>query len=246
MDRESLRKSAANRRSDTSVKEERRATWHCKFCLRDYQTETGFMKHHCPEHERLEELKSPRGQTAYALYSEWMRLQRRSVPPAETFMVSKQYNYFLKFVDWADKTAIPNAMQFVKLMVQHDVQPLLWSRSTTYSLYLGWYDEVYPPEQQFIETLDELRAMAVDHGVPLSGIYENLGASEISRLVRRRKLSPWLLIVSPRFLEWARRLPQHDRDRLNEAIDFHAYAKKLGASPQMSKELKAACEQEGL
>lgn len=245
MDREALRKAASSRRNETATVE-KTTIWHCTHCLRDYHTETGFMKHHCPARLRLDEMKTPNGQAAYSMYSEWMRLQKRSVPPPETFMTSKQYNYFIKFVDWADRTAIPNPTQFVRLMVESGTQPVLWCRTATYELYLQWYDNTYSPESQFLETFDRLHLMAIDMRVPLSEIYEAVGPQELAKLVRRRKLSPWLLVVSPKFLAWIMARPQHERDLLNEAINFGAYAAKLNKHPELAREFRKACESENV
>lgn len=246
MDREALRKAAANRRSDATVTPVAAPSWHCEFCLRDFQTENGFMNHHCAERERLEEMKSPRGTSAYAFYSEWMRLQKRSVPPAERFMTSRQYNYFIKFVDWSEKTAIPNPNQFIKVMVETGTQPVLWCRDTTYAMYLQWYDNAYPPAEQFLETFDRLTNFARELNVPLNEVYAALGARDLSRLVRRRKLSPWLLVVSPNFLKWVQSLPSVERDMVGEAINFGAYAAKLNQYPELAREFRTACESENV
>lgn len=244
MDREALRKAAASRRSDATVPTVKSPTWHCEFCLRDFQTENGFMNHHCAERAKLDEMRSPRGTAAYAYYSEWMRLQKRSVPAADRFMNSRQYNYFIKFTDWAEKTAIPNPNQFIKVMVETSTQPVLWCRDTTYAMYLQWYDNAYPPIEQFIETFDRLTNHARELGVPISEVYPAMGAREIARLVRRRKLSPWLLVVSHKFLKWVQGLPQVEREILGEAINFGAYAGKLNQNPELARELRAACESE--
>jgi hypothetical protein len=204
------------------------------------------MNHHCPERAKLEEMRSPRGQAAYAYYAEWMRLQKRSVPDAERFMNSRQWNYFLKFTDWSEKTAVPRPNQFIKLMVETATQPVLWCRDNTYAMYLQWYDNVYPPTQQFIETYDALASYARDLEVPISGVYPAIGAMEIARLVRRRKLSPWLLVVSQNFLNWVRALPPMERDVLSEAINFSAYAQKLKQNPELAREFASACELENV
>lgn len=246
MDREALRRAAASRRSDVAIQTTPSATWHCEFCLRDFQTENGFMKHRCAERERLEELKSPRGQAAYAYYSEWMRLQKRSVPVADRFMSSRQYNYFIKFTDWVEKTAIPNPNQFIKVMVETGTQPVLWCRDTTYAMYLQWYDNAYPPVNQFIETYDRLVNHATELGVPLTEVYPAMGASLIARLVRRRKLSPWLLVVSQKFLKWVQALPPAEREIVSEAVNFGAYAAKLNQNPELARELRAVCDAENV
>lgn len=245
LNREELRKAAASRRNDAAAVE-RVTVWHCDHCLRDYATETGFMNHHCPEFEKLELLRSPQGQAAYSYYADWMRANKRSVPPQETFLNSKQFNYFVKFAGWVDKTAVPNVKRFVELMVETDTPPMLWCRDTTYALYLEWFDNAFPPEQQFVETLDFMRKLSIDHEVEPKQLYTHLGAFEIAKYVRHRKISPWLLVVAPGFLNWVSKLPQHERDVLNEAINFMAYANKIRANPELAALLRKACEQEAL
>jgi hypothetical protein len=245
VNREDLRKSAAGRRNSL-VETPQNTVWHCEYCSRDYQTENGFMNHHCREREKLDELRSPLGQSAYLHYSAWLRYKKRSVPPAETFMASRQYNYFIKFAEWAAKTAIPNIDRFIELMVETDTPPMLWCRNTTFALYLQWYDSTYPPEFQFIETLDFLKITASDYACDLRDVFSTLGYTAIAKLVRRRKISPWLLVVSPVFLRWAQSLSQEKRDILNEAIDFRTYADKIKERPELAAELRTACQQEGL
>lgn len=204
------------------------------------------MRHICRERERLDELRTPIGQAAYAYYGEWLRLQRRSVPKPEAFMRSAQYQHLLRFARWVDTTAVPNPNQFIKLMVETGTLPALWCRSQTYEMYLQWYDGVYPPEEQFLETYDRLVTMASDLKVPLAEVYGAIGPNELARLVRRRRLSPWLLVVSPRFLTWVQTLDHTARDVLNDAISFSAYASKLRQRPELARELRRACEAEGI
>lgn len=242
MDREALRKEAASRRNDVGAPLQQAISWNCEFCLRSFMTENGFMNHRCPEREKIEELKSPTGQAAYSFYSEWMKLQKRSVPDQDRFMNSRQYNFFMKFAVWSEKTAIPNPMQFIKVMVETGTQPVLWCRDTTFAMYLEWYDNAYPPIDQFLETLDKLSMYAVDYGVPLEQVYQAMGAREIAKLVRRRKLSPWFLTVSKKFLEWVQSLSADERGMVSDAVNFGAFAGKLKQQPELARELRAACE----
>lgn len=241
LNREVLRNAAASRRTN-DLMDVQKPMWPCEFCRRDFVTESGFMRHVCAERERLEELRSPRGQAAYSFYAEWMRLKKRSVPAQETFMTSRQYKHFIKFKDWSEKTAIPSVLQFIKLMVQAEVEPVLWCRDTTFAMYLQWYDGTYSPLDQFIETLDSLIKSAEEHEVPLSKIYPTLGPSALAKLIRRRKLSPWLLALSPNFLDWVQRLPDNDRDLLATAVNFGAFATKIQQNPELAREFRLACE----
>ena len=248
MDRESLRQASLSRRTNATIEqtESKSVKWNCDYCSRSFVTELGFMQHKCREKERLDELRSPTGQAAYSYYSLWMTANKRSTPPTETFLTSRQYSNFIRFAQWAEKLSIANVPQFIKLMVEAEVQPPLWCRSNTYELFLQWYEGVYPPEAQFIDSLDELKHLAIDAACPLPDIFSHLGPIEIAKLVRKRKLSPWLLVTSKAFLTWAQRQPQYDRDMLNEAIDFKAFSLKLSANIELTKLLKEACQNEGL
>ena len=200
------------------------------------------MRHHCAEREKLETLRSVRGQAAYSFYAEWMRAKKHSVPDQTRFMSSRQWNYFLNFVDWSEKTAIPNQVQFIRLMVESSVEPVLWCRDNTYAMYLQWYDSSYPPRDQFMETYGALERHSEELGVPLNKVYQALSPKVVAGLVRRRKLSPWLLAVSPNFLAWVRLLPENERTQVADAVNFGAFAAKINANPELSKELRAACE----
>lgn len=247
MNRDLLRQAAASRRNENEVVPTRRnAVWGCTHCLRDFQTELGFMNHRCRERERIEELKTPMGQSAYASYAEWMRLQKRSVPSQETFIHSKQYNYFIKFAEWIKKISIPNPNQFIRLMVESKTQPVLWCRDTTFALYLQWYDNAYSPEQQFADTYEYLHALAVKHEVSIDKIYETLGPDELTQLIRRRKISPWLLVVSTNFLKYIQTLPALEKQILSEVINFGAYVDKLRKFPVLAREFRSACEAENV
>lgn len=246
LDREELRKAAANRRSDEAAPSDNKVRWDCGFCSRGFLTENGFMSHFCKEREKMDLLKSPQGQAAYQFYSEWMRLKRHSIPAPDRFMSSKYFNQFVKFVEWSEKVAIPVPASFIKLMVETNVLPSMWCRSNTYEMYLTWFDNVYPPESQFLESLDKIKEIAADEGCTPGEVYEKIGVRELIKLIRRRKLSPWLMITSSRFLTWAQALPQTDRDDLNTAINFLAYANKLNANPALARILKAACDDEHL
>jgi len=205
------------------------------------------MSHFCKEREKMDMLKSPQGQAAYQFYCEWMRMKRHSIPPADRFMASKFFNQFIKFVEWSEKVAIPApSSSFIKLMVETNVLPSMWCRPNTYEMYLTWFDNAYPPETQFLESLDKIKEIAADEKCKPGEVYEKIGARELIKLIRRRKLSPWLMVTSSRFLTWAQALPQIDRDDLNTAINFLAYANKLNANPALARMLKTACEDECL
>lgn len=247
LNRDDLRNSAKSRRTDeSSVVMTDHALWSCEYCKRDFVRETMFMNHKCPEHERIEELKTPRGQAAYSYYSIWMKALKRSVPNIETFSNSRQYNYFTKFHDWVIKAAVPNISTYIQLMVEADVKPVMWCRTTTYELYLAAYDKMVTPEIQFLESMDRLKHIAETNNVKPSEVYNFLGPIELAKLIRKRKLSPWFLCTSHRFIRWAMALPEFERELIIQASGIGAFTAKLKSNQRLTAEFRAASEAEDL
>jgi hypothetical protein len=204
------------------------------------------MGHTCKGRAKLDQLQSITGQVAYSYYGDWMRARRRSVPSAEKFLTSRYYNTFIRFADFADKTAIPNTEQFIKQMVELNYDPVLWTNRGVYAAYLEWFDRAYPPESQFMESLDQLTRLAADGEVQLTNIYEYLGAESLVKLVRRRKVSPWFLVTSKKFISWATALPTLEKQLVTDCVNVGAYGLKLQARPDLVHMFRAASAEVGL
>lgn len=244
MNREDLRKAANHRRADEA--DEAKVSWDCTFCNRSWATELGFMKHKCKEREKLDKLQSIQGQAAYSYYSEWMRTRKMSVPSAERFLASRYYNHFIRFAEHVERTAIPNVEQFIKRMVEFNYDPVMWTNRAVYASYLEWFDRAYPPEKQFIESLEQLQSLARDEEVPLPEIYTALGTERLIKLVRRRKVSPWFLVTSKKFISWASALPEFEKQMVTDCINVGAYGLKLQARPDLVHLFRAASAEAGL
>lgn len=234
MDREALRNQAAGRRrygeEETDL---RRGAWFCGYCQHEFATEGGFMRHRCKGRLKLEELKSPTGQAAYLYYGEWMKLSKRSVPSIETFSTSRCYSSFIKFAEWASKTHLPSPTGFIRLMVESGVQPPLWCRDNAYALYLKNYDEVVPPDKQFIDSYDALLQLSDDHGVPVAAVFSVIGVDALLNLVQRRKLSPWFLVASETFREFKNSCSEVDKQRLEDGAQISAMVLRIKQSEKL-------------
>ena len=246
MDREALRNQAASRRNGDVVVEAR-LKWHCDYCVRDFTFERAFMNHTCKEKQRAEELRSPIGQAAYAHYSEWMRVQRHTVPPIETFAESKFYSTFIRFADHAKKTNLPDVSSFIKLMVESGkVPPGLWCRDNVYSMYLQAYDAAVTPEKQFLRGIDELIALATELKVELKDVFPAIGCTTLIELVAKRKLTAWILLASDQFKAYLLSLEPEEKSALASAINVPAAIERFRQEPYLLKEFTQATKELGL
>lgn len=233
MDRETLRSQAASRRNHVdAAPSTRKVKWTCEFCAHDFASERIFMKHYCKERLRLEELRGPIGTAAYAYYSDWMRLNKRSVPPIETFGSSSYYNAFVRFATQVHRIKMPNPSGFVKAMVENgNVQPSLWCRDNVYAMYLQGYDKIVSPTKQFLESVDLISEYANEQSIRRAQVFEVMGVDKILELVQKRKLSPWFLVSSSAFRDFMKSRNEVDADRLEGGVQVGAMIMCIQQSP---------------
>lgn len=245
MDRAELKKKAAGRRSGAEAPSAAPA-WGCEYCGKSFMREGAYMTHSCPEKRKLEQLRSIDGQSAFQYYNAWMKAQGRSEQPIETFGESRYFSTFFKFAEYARRTNLPKVGDFIKFMVEQKLTPTLWARDNVYAMYLQRYDQLVPPERQFMESVEELQQLATELGVKLPKIFEALGPADLINLIRRRKLSFWLLLASSRFRSYLLSLPEEDKERLKLALNVGAAVNRTTAEPALFKELGEAAKELGL
>lgn len=246
MDREALKLRAANRRNGLDAEKPSRPKWSCEYCGHGFAHEVTFMRHHCAERKRLDELRSPVGQSAYIFYSEWMKAKKRSVPPIETFATSRLYTTFVKFADYATRTNMPNTSMFVRLMVEHDVNPTLWARDQTYALYIQWVDEATPPLLQAADSLEFLYSLADKYECAPNKVWGELTISQLAQHIQRRKLSPWFVLASESFREYMYSLEPQQRRILLDAIREGPMIERIKQEKVIFGELNTLLKAEGL
>jgi hypothetical protein len=208
-------------------------TWDCGYCSRGFVHENAFMKHRCPERDRIEELRGPIGQAAYASYAAWMKAKKHSVPPIDTFATSKSYGTFIRFAKHVTRVHIPNVEAFIRFMVESDVPPVLWTKDNIFSMYLRLYDDAVHPTEQVARSQELLAELILELKVEPAEIYETLGVDTLEELLKRRKLSAWFLMASQIFRRFLQGLPAEDRDRLSNALHLGAAIVRFSQEPEM-------------
>lgn len=249
MDREQLRRTALSRRNHVSDESTGDGKWRCDHCKHGFHSEKVFMNHKCKEGQRNEELKSIIGQTAYSYYSEWMRLKKRTVPAIDVFAESKFYTTFIKFAEHARKVNIPNVPQFIKVMIENgDVSPSLWCRDQVYSMYITWYDTIYPPETQFVESIETIETLIDDYDCkddPKRIFYE-MNIDKLLQLVKKRKLSPWFLLASKSFREFLSSRNAVDKSLLESSLNVGAMIMQIKNKQGLFKMFNEATQEMNL
>ena len=249
MNREVLKSLAVGRRNPSEpvpVPEQKVKAWVCHHCGHPFASERVFMNHTCREMLRHQELKSPIGQAAYQFYCEWMKLNSRKAPPIETFADSRYYSSFVKFARHVKRVHLPTPMAFVRSMVDNKLDPTLWTRDNVYALYMTGYDEIVPPTKQFIESVDFFMNLATEHKCAPEVLFRVLGVDKLLDLVQRRKLSPWFLIASDAFRQFAATRNELDAARLNDGVQVGAMIDRIRRNEKLFAEFSSATKELGL
>ena len=201
-------------------------TFVCRACHRNFVREQAYLDHECKQMKKERELKSPEGQAAWQYYNTWMRLKKRASPPADAFLNSKYFRTFMNFVGFAKKVQLPLPDKFIWLMVKRDFPPTMWMSDAVYSIYLEFLDTKMPPVDQAKNSIRTLLEYADNLQVDPEEFFAVINPNELIHLIRLRKLSPWLLLVSKKFARLFSELNEEQQTIVETLIKPDIWAEK--------------------
>ena len=226
-----------------------KAVWEYKFCLKNFKTENGMMKHTCKQMERADEIKSPIGQQAYQIYSEWMKLSNYKVPPIESFVESRYYLAFINFAHFCRKVDLVDIKKYIELMIAEDISPTIWRNDALYVKYLEHIDRKTSPTDQAHIMIECMYKLSESLECPVSDVFDKLTGHHIVELIRKRYFTPWLMLVSTRFKQRLAAIVDEDsqvRGEIENLIVPSYWAKKFNEQPNMIQEMKLIAKELGI
>jgi len=182
--------------------------------------------------QRDEEFRTPIGQAAWMYYQEWMKVHRRQVPRADSFLHSKFYRSFIKFSKFVRTVQMPDPKLFIWLMKEKDVEPVLWATDGAYAAYLEFTDRKGDPRTQANITIDTIFKIADVAEVSHTDVFDVVTSAEVIQLLRQRRLSPWLLLHSKKFHTFVLNSSSEERTILETIIRPKYWGKKFQDNPE--------------
>jgi hypothetical protein len=243
IDVDKLREQSASRRSTVSNDT---PLWQCAYCKRGFIHESSFMNHVCKEMRRYNDLRSQTGVSAYSLYGEWMKLKKYKIPSVDAFATSKFFTSFYKFAEHIKKINLGKPDTFMRLMVERDISPTIWTRSQCYAIYLEFYDKMQDPMEQVISSIEYLFKISEQENVELSNIFNHIGIHRLAEMVSLRMVTPWLLFCSKTFGIFLKTVSTDDWEVLQIVINPAYWAEKLEGNPILVSEIIVASNDVGL
>lgn len=176
----------------------------CKYCHKVYVREKAFLLHECKQQKREKELQTVIGQLAWSYYQSWVYQKKRSSAHAQAdlFMSSSFYDTFIRFAKFVKKINLPLPDKFIWLMIKRDFPPTMWMMDEVYSQYIEFLDSDISPMQLVNSSVKVLLDYADSNNIDTSDIFAVLDPNELIHWIRIRKMSPWLLLFSPKFVQF--------------------------------------------
>ena len=232
IDREALRGSAPGK-------------WICHYCTRRFSSEVVYERHSCQERDRQLFIKSPLGQAAYSYYSHWMRARKFSLQPISTFLTSRNFQSVKKFAEMVVAAGIGDPIKYIDLMVEHGLQPALWTSQHAYKIYLDWADERSDPIEQVTKSIEFVFDLADKEGLDPFTIFQHIDSQRTLSLINQRRLSPWFLFHCRSFQQLILTLTETEKHVFSKALRADSWAEKLKEAGSVKAQVKDIVKQLG-
>jgi hypothetical protein len=189
---------------------------------------------------RKEEFATPMGQAAWQYFQFWMKAGHKFVQPAKAFLHSKYYGAFMRFAKFVKDARIPDPELYLRFMIKLDMQPVMFTNNQVYAAFIEEMDKNVPALTNAKITIDTLFNVADDIGCPVDQVFDMIEPNDLIKLLIQRKVSPWLLLRSPKFNRlYKDRMSIDQRMVLETIIIPKIWARKLKENPQDVQQIEA-------
>ena len=192
----------------------------CQHCSKTFVRETAYYNHKCKIMEKQEGLKTLTGQCAFSCFKTWFMLKKRILPGdgSKAFIESKYYASFIKFAEFIKNLNLTDTDLYIQIVVEKDLPPVMWTNDLAYRYYLEYIDKKLSPLQQVDLSVNTLMKMADKMECDVPTALQKVGIIGLISLIRERKLSPWLLLKSSKFMQLLRNSSRDEQNQITDLI----------------------------
>lgn len=217
----------------------------CDYCETKFLTEKQYGKHKCREQERMEALKTPDGKLAYEYYVTWFKKKKLPTkrPSRTTFISSQFYNPFLSFTEFVKKMGIPDTDMYIGLMAERNVLPQHWYHPDIYDVFIDHLDNDVSMKVHTRITLTSLDKIAIAFECKIGEVFSLLKAGDLVNLIKSRNISPWVLLLSPKFKTFISTCNSYESSLIQEAINIKRWKLVMSKNRHLTSETKSLLAQ---
>lgn len=211
----------------------------CKFCNKQFKREINYIKHHCEKMKRYDLFKTSIGLVAYIAFNQWRKIQKYPSVNVDVFTNSRYFNAFIKFAKFSRIQQIPDIVGYISLMVDKQLLPFYWSDFDVYDCYIQNFDNEYSVDSKIDISIETLHELSKQLNCQLSDVFNHVTPIQILRGITSRKISPWLLLPSKKFMNFIMyRSNKEERLLFNSFVDVAIWKQHFLENPKKLLEIK--------
>jgi hypothetical protein len=127
---------------------------------------------------------------------------KKMPPRADAFLTSRYFRTFINVATFFKRVNLPKPEKFIWLMVEKNFPPTMWMLDDAYALYMEFLEYRTAPLEQVQISIDTLFKIADAEGVDVSDVFTKIHPNDLIQLIRARRVSPWLLLLSKKFRQY--------------------------------------------
>ena len=186
------------------------------------------------------QIRTQEGQAAWQFYQLWLKKNRRSTRGIHSFVGSRYYKAFNKFAEFVKKLSLPEPDTFIWFVVDKKYEPTLWTDRRVYQEYLEFLDRQGDYLSRAACTIKTIKKIASEVGCEFAEVFDHITAPELIHKINSRELSPWLLLASPKFINFYKtEISPTDRVRIEGIIRIPYWKERFAKYPDAHKDMKS-------
>jgi hypothetical protein len=211
----------------------------CEFCLKKYVKEGSFKKHKCKLMARHKLMRTPVGAAAFKDYSTWLSELKYMNYGKDNFIESKVFISFVKFGEFSSKFALPNKKRFIQYMVDMQISPKDWSNKMVYEAYIKNYETLTSPEDQAAITVETIFELSRIYECEAQEIFIYMDPISLIRMIQAKKLSPWILLFSNKFMWFVKNeMTREQRIIMEKFVEVDSWNEIFDKHPDIVEKMK--------
>lgn len=170
----------------------------CPFCDKKFHEEKTAVLHICPKKRRKLEIDLPSSRIGFRVFQRFFELsyQCKTTKTVNEFINSNLYIEFVKFGHYLVDLNPPNIEKFIDFVIRQNFKMADWNKEVIYDKYIVDFVKKENPKAAIDRAILYMYEWSGKNNCHVGDFFKIVTANEASHMIKRGKLSPWMLYLS--------------------------------------------------
>ena len=170
----------------------------CRFCGNSFKSPNTLSVHVCVKKRRHMDSESPGPRMGFRVFQRFFALTTKSKVPKslDDFINSAYYIDFVKFGHYLIHLKPIVINEFIDYVIKNSIKLKDWTKEAVYDAYIDALVKTEPAENAVERSIVTIAEWTAKNNCPMDEFFKKATANEIAFLVRRGRLSPWVLYLA--------------------------------------------------